>query len=256
MVTRARTAGLRERGYNLVALAVLVTILGVLTAAAMPIWSHTVKREKEAELIFRGLQYAEAIRVFQVRFGRFPVRLEELIELKPRCLRQLWEDPVTGKADWQPIFAQVPAGGGGQGGAGGRQPVQGLPPQTIGGDAFDDDEDDEEEEAGGLPRRGETVTVGPIIGVRSRSKEKAIRSFLGSQTHSEWQFTVNLLPVAPTAPGEVIPRLNSDTIGRPFPEGFEPEGIEGMTEDEAGRPTSPDRKKQRKERRKRQRSEG
>ncbi|HEX2251775.1 MAG TPA: hypothetical protein VHQ65_00740, partial [Thermoanaerobaculia bacterium] len=49
-----------------------------------PAWSKMAQREKEEELIFRGLQYAEAIRVFQRKFGRYPTRLEELIEVEPR----------------------------------------------------------------------------------------------------------------------------------------------------------------------------
>ena len=56
------------RGYALVALIVIVAVMNVLVAASLPYWSQIIKRDKEAELIFRGLQYAEAIRVFQLRF--------------------------------------------------------------------------------------------------------------------------------------------------------------------------------------------
>jgi len=45
-----------------------------------------IRREKEEELVFRGLQYAEAIRVFQNRFQRPPIRLQELIEVEPRSM--------------------------------------------------------------------------------------------------------------------------------------------------------------------------
>ena len=47
-------------------LMVLVTALNVLVAAALPAWTAMEQREKEEELIFRGLQYAEAIRVLPV----------------------------------------------------------------------------------------------------------------------------------------------------------------------------------------------
>ena len=68
--------------------------------AVLPLWSTQIKREKEDELIFRGLQYAEGIRIFQQRFGRLPLRLQELIEVEPRCIRQLWKDPITDSLDW------------------------------------------------------------------------------------------------------------------------------------------------------------
>ena len=55
----------------MVVLMVAVTILTILTAAALPVWSQRMQREKEEELIFRGWQYAEAIRVFQQRQGRY-----------------------------------------------------------------------------------------------------------------------------------------------------------------------------------------
>ena len=107
-----------------------MTVLSILVAAALPLWSHGDPRDKEEELIFRGLQYAEAIRVFQHRFGRLPVRLEELIEVEPRCIRQLWKDPMTEDGSWALVFAGSRGGAGaprdgrtgGRGGGGSRRP--------------------------------------------------------------------------------------------------------------------------------------
>src|SRR5258708_32266845 len=59
-------------GYSLVVVIMLVTVLNIMLAAAMPKWSEMIKRDKEEELISRGFQYAEAIRIFQKRFGRLP----------------------------------------------------------------------------------------------------------------------------------------------------------------------------------------
>jgi type II secretory pathway pseudopilin PulG len=82
-----------EAGYNLVILLVAVTVLNVLVAAMLPLWSTAIRREKEEELIFRGFQYAEAIRVYRMRHGgNYPIKLEQLIETKPRCIRQLWKE--------------------------------------------------------------------------------------------------------------------------------------------------------------------
>src|SRR5947199_5209330 len=93
-----------ELGYNLVVLVVIITVMNIVLAAVLPLWSQAIRRNREEELIFRGLQYAEAIRVFHNRFQRWPTRLEELVEIKPRSIRQLWKDPMTEDGKWQLIF--------------------------------------------------------------------------------------------------------------------------------------------------------
>src|SRR4051812_41255426 len=92
-----------ERGYNMVMLVMAITVLNIMVAISLPMWSQMIQRDKEEELISRGFQYVEAVRVFQNRFQRLPVRLEELIEVKPRCIRRLWKDPMTDEK-MQPIF--------------------------------------------------------------------------------------------------------------------------------------------------------
>ncbi|MBV8200213.1 MAG: type II secretion system protein, partial [Acidobacteria bacterium] len=91
-------------GYSLVVLIMAISVLNIMIGAALPKWSEMIQRDKEEELISRGWQYAEAIRVFQHRFQRYPTKLDELIKVKPRCIRQLWKDPMTGSGEWTPIF--------------------------------------------------------------------------------------------------------------------------------------------------------
>lgn len=169
--------GRSEAGYNMVILMVAVTILTILTAAALPMWSHAMQREKEEELIFRGWQYAEAIRLFQQRQGRYPTRLQELIEVHPRSIRKLWTDPMTENGEWGLVFQGVgatglpgQAGGAGQTGPNGRP----LPGPRA-------------------PRGGQQQTVGPITGVHSLSKDEAIKSMFGEDTYDKWLFTVDRL---------------------------------------------------------------
>ena len=57
-------------GYTLVALLVAMTVASILIAAVLPLASAQAQRDREAELVFRGLQYAEGIRIFRRRFGR------------------------------------------------------------------------------------------------------------------------------------------------------------------------------------------
>lgn len=209
-----------EAGYNLVILMVAVTVLNILVAAALPLWSTQIKREKEAELVFRGLQYAEAIRIFQTRFGRHPVRLEELIEVKPRSIRQLWKDPMVENGKWELIFAgptqdpNVPPQG--QGGQAPPPPPQGQDPnQQLPGDSMSPDLNAGE---------GETVTIGPIIGVRSRSTEESLMTWNGRQRYDQWHFRADMLLMAANRAGfgeqTGPPSLSSRWIGRPLRRGF------------------------------------
>lgn len=253
MKTSPPTGRSREAGYNLVMLMVAVTLLNIAIAISLPAWSQAIRREKEEELIFRGLQYAEAIRVFQMRYQRFPSRLEELVEVKPRCIRQLWKDPMTENGKWGLIFQgqqgpltpQTP--GNDPGDPNGRPPRRGRPGQPAdpggedppGGDAGDGDDDGS---AFGGPRKGDEVAVGPIIGVYSRSGKASIMTFFGRERYDEWRFTVDLFNQAggpPPNQGAVAPRgqgiqLSTRWLGRPLPSflsapGMDPRGPQGGT---------------------------
>ena len=74
------------------------------------------------------------------------------------------------------------------------------------------------------------MTVGPISGVHSKSQDKSVKSFMGATTYNAWLFTADIIPIAPTAPGEIIPSLNSRWVGRPFPQDVQPPGGSGLEE--------------------------
>jgi type II secretory pathway pseudopilin PulG len=169
-----------EQGYNLIALVMIIAVMNILVAAALPLWSQAIRRDKEEELIFRGLQYAEAIRVFHNRFQRWPTRLEELIEVKPRCIRQLWKDPMTEDGKWQLIFegreqqALTPPP---LTDSNGRPRPTGVAPINPG--------------VAGLDQQGHSF--GPIKGVYSRSTKKSILLWAGRDEYDQWRFNVDLL---------------------------------------------------------------
>lgn len=216
----------RQAGYNLVMLMVIIAVVNVLIAASLPMWSQVIQRDKEEELIFRGLQYAEAIRLFQLRFQRNPVRLEELLEVKPRCIRQLWKDPMTENGKWVPVFEGM---------------GQPLTPQTPGDEdpngrrpgpqPREEPGDQEEDDSGfGGPGKGDEVAVGPIKGVHSRSDKASILIFNGKERYDEWHFTTDLLlqqqnvqrgpggDIIGVGPGGAVqPVLSTRWIGRPWP---------------------------------------
>ncbi|MDX1501025.1 MAG: hypothetical protein R3325_01595 [Thermoanaerobaculia bacterium] len=211
-----------------------VTVLNVAVAAALPKWSHVMQRAKEQELIFRGLQYAEAIRVFQARFGRYPVSLEELVEVNPRCIRRLWKDPMNPEGKWGLVSVEAAPGGANLPGApDGRD-------AGLGRDRDDDDEDDEDDEEEieeqrprrprrARRRRGDAEAgqrSGPILGVRSLVEKKAIIRFEGGANYSDWRFTPDLIEMPSGVLGmENVPRLYSRWFGRPLPDGIEAPGL-------------------------------
>lgn len=91
-----------ERGYALLVLLLVIAILtiGFLEAAKYDLeyTAQQIKREREEELIHRGVQYSRAIRRYFKAFGRYPTRIEDLDSTNNiRFLRKRYKDPITGK---------------------------------------------------------------------------------------------------------------------------------------------------------------
>ncbi|MEM8933784.1 MAG: hypothetical protein AAGE94_21520 [Acidobacteriota bacterium] len=227
------------RGYNLVVLAVSVTLLNIWVASSLPLWSHQINRDKEAELIFRGMQYAEAIRVFQTRFNRYPNSLKELVEVEPRCIRQLWENPMREDGRWALIpVGQTPGQGqpvqrAGQPGQAPQPPIGGQNTGDGDGDIFGNDLEDGREgaEPGVILSADTEDPFAPpssitIRGVYSPTSEESIHVWNGKQNIKEWLFTVELVSSKKQGteanPGLVTPFMAWE-IGRPWPAGVTPQ---------------------------------
>ena len=166
-------------GYTLVALLIGITVASILIASVLPLASAQAQREREAELIFRGLQYAEGIRVFRRRFGRYPNTLKELLEAKPRSIRKLWKDPMTKDGVWGIITmagTPVTSGGGTGSGSGGHWATPTPTPKPT-------------PDPRRTPLPGEAGTTGPVMGVYSKFTGKGFRLWDGRESYSEWRFT-------------------------------------------------------------------
>ena len=155
---------------------------------AVPLWQTQVKREMEEELIFRGNQYVEAIRLFQTKKpGTFPKDFEELIEEK--CLRRLYKDPMTASGEWNII---LPIQEGPSSPAISRRRRRSPESRQIRGT--------EPEESGRSEAAGpQKVLIAPfsvlssiknpqIIGVVSTSTAKSIKIFNGQSSYDRWLF--------------------------------------------------------------------
>ncbi len=87
-----------ERGYMLIMLMLFVTLLAIAAAALAPSIAFRVRRDREEEMIHRGVQYSRAIRRYVKKTGRYPSRLEDLENTNNiRFLRKRYNDPITGK---------------------------------------------------------------------------------------------------------------------------------------------------------------
>jgi hypothetical protein len=65
---------------------------------AAPTIAFEVRRDREEEMIHRGVQYSRAIKRYVKKTGRFPSRIEDLENTNNiRFLRKRYKDPVTNK---------------------------------------------------------------------------------------------------------------------------------------------------------------
>ena len=95
-----------EKGYALIAMMIMATVLLISLAAVLPSVYQEAQREKEQELIFRGNQYARAVFLFHNQLGRYPVSVKELVSTNGmRFLRQAYRDPMTPSGKWRFIHA-------------------------------------------------------------------------------------------------------------------------------------------------------
>ena len=93
-----------ERGYVLLTLILFTAVLAILSLAWIQKVDFEIKRDREQELIHRGVQYSRAVRRFFKKFGRYPARIEELEQTNHvRFLRKRYKDPITGK-DFKPLY--------------------------------------------------------------------------------------------------------------------------------------------------------
>ena len=145
----------RSHGYAMAALIVGIGILAVMLGVALPLWHTAVRREREAELVFRGEQYVQAIRLFQRRYaGTFPPNIDVLVQ--QRFLRRRYQDPIT-RGDFQPLYAEM-----GKVAASVRARGQAPAPAN--------------------PARG------GVIGVVSTSTDRSLRMYKGRGHYNEWTF--------------------------------------------------------------------
>jgi type II secretory pathway pseudopilin PulG len=87
-----------QRGYILLTLMLVVALLAIAALALAPDLAFQTRRDREEELIHRGVQYSRAVRAYFKKFGRYPTRIEDLQNTNNlRFLRKRYKDPITGQ---------------------------------------------------------------------------------------------------------------------------------------------------------------
>lgn len=151
-----------ERGYAMAALLVTLAVMSILMSVAMPVWRQEARREKEAELIFRGEQYARAIALFRAKNNNaLPASIDVLVT--GRYLRKKFPEPMAKDGEWRLQSA-------GSGSPTPGQPQPGVPPQQQ-------------------PQQpGQSQISGGIMGVSSKSTENSLRLYQGANRYDQWIF--------------------------------------------------------------------
>src|SRR5215471_16137838 len=124
----------QERGYILLSIMLLMTLMLIALTIEAPRIAQQIKREKEEELIHRGNEYKTAIKKFFRKTGRYPATLDDLVSTNNmRFLRKRYVDPFTGKDDWRLLHpGEVQISPLQQGKIAPGQPIGGAAGSTIG----------------------------------------------------------------------------------------------------------------------------
>ncbi len=230
----------RERGYTLVIFVMAIAVMSIAMGVAVQTVEFQMRREREAELIFRGEQFIEAVRLYKVKYGRYPMQLKEIYEAKPRVIRKKWKDPITDSEKWGIVFLGQEGRPGQQPGQQGRQLAgPGATSDSAFGDTsrlpngptskYDGNSGNRRGQgqgtgtglgagqAGKGPLGTDGVKMGPIVGVHSTSCDEAIKIYEGRTTYCEWRFIYREQPQQGAAGG----RRSGQRPGQP-PPGWHP----------------------------------
>jgi len=105
-----------ERGVTYLLVMLAVVLMGISVTVAAKQWKAVVQRERESELLARGIEIQAALATYsaQQKKGRtgfsgeiYPLTLEELTKQPKPALRKAYKDPITGD-DWE--YVRDPTG--------------------------------------------------------------------------------------------------------------------------------------------------
>ncbi len=102
MVRRGKN---RSRGFTLIELMIVISILLILLAISIPAYNQSILRAKESVLRQDLFQLRSLLSQYTLDKQKAPQSLEDLVTAG--YLKQLPVDPTTGKADWEAVQEDV-----------------------------------------------------------------------------------------------------------------------------------------------------
>jgi type II secretory pathway pseudopilin PulG len=180
-------------------LIVIVAIMVIFSGVAFQLWTEMLRRDNEAEMIFRAQDLVRAIQRYRRDHGGIgPEKLEDLLQPGPKgqyYARQVWEDPLVPDGNWGLLYF-------GPGGSIVDPTVQQTGLSGLGLGGLGDDEDRGAGEDSSTRRRpssrGPRGRLGPsqegptglrIAGVKSLCEETPFRVYKDQTDYAQWLFT-------------------------------------------------------------------
>lgn len=109
MFVRSTNVVRDNRGYTMVELLIVMTIVGILITLAEPMWEQSVIKARETTLRRTLFTIRDVIDQFRADRGKYPSTFQEVVTMG--YLRQLPVDPLTkSSSTWQEIPAESEKG--------------------------------------------------------------------------------------------------------------------------------------------------
>jgi len=103
------------RGYALIAALILVMLVSLAATIAVNAAQLDAQREREAQLLFIGNQFRDALGSYNAApvggIAQYPETIEQLLvddrwQQARHHLRRMWPDPITRSMDWELVRSQ------------------------------------------------------------------------------------------------------------------------------------------------------
>jgi type II secretory pathway pseudopilin PulG len=242
MRVRRRNGRRQDSGYMLLVLMLAVAVLTITMLGLAVNYRRSIVRDREVEMIHRGVQYERAVQLYYRKMGSYPPSMEALENTnKIRFLRKRYKDPMSPDGQWQIAHITdikltgasglTAAAGGPAAAPGGASVVQTNQLQAAAGalssttSAASQSTDGTSAGAStsstavqttgtnagtgpadtsGPAGTGTVLGGGPMLGVISKSKAEGIHSFNDKSHYNEWYFIYDPSQDRTTADGSTL----------------------------------------------------